>query len=351
MRLIDITSEAWRNVRAGTIRPFVAMGVTTCVALALALLEMTQVGELVRQAEEYRAAGASTYRVLADDGVDGRRCQALDGVDGVEWAGALRATDDPFAATAMPRSSIPVFEATPGLAAQLGTDVAGGVILDADTASQLGVRAGDSLAGTGVSLPIGGIYQYPDDGRDQRLSYAIVRTGQPAGRYDECWVQMWPPDLDTASWLLRSVVTADADPTQVQVGQLNSRLGQSLDARARFDARTGRFAWPVALLATALAMLAAARLRRLEISFARHLGLKRIEVATMLVIESLFPAGMLLSVVTAASAITAAVVGQWVVLPFGLRVACAAALGCLLGGFLAGVSASERRVQAYFKAR
>lgn len=352
MRVVDIAVEATRNVRGGAARSVLLVLVASLLTAALAMLDMTQVREVVRQAEQYRAAGASTYQVVTDGAVDGTRCHALASLTGVDAAGALRAGDS-FVPAATPRTALPVYEITPGLAAILAGEPTVGVLLESKTADGLGVGPGTVLVGRdGEDVPVVALYDYADDGRDRRPSFALMRSGTPSGRYAECWLSLWPPDMDLASRLLRTVVTPElAREGSARVVQHNPGLGPRLDAADRFPRRTGRYALPAALLLGAGVTVAGAWLRRLELSLGRHLGLRRIEVAALLVLETALVAPLVILVGAAVSATYAWASGSIEVWPFGLRLACAVPLGMVVGALLAGLGTAERRVLRQFKER
>lgn len=178
-----------------------------------------------------------------------------------------------------------------------------------------------SCGGVGRDLPVLGVYRYAD-GRDPRLSFAIVRVGPPTGTYDECWVSVWPANPDGATWLLRQSVAVSPDLGQVTIGQLNTRFGEDLRARDRFAHRTGRFALGGAAVAGGLLVVEAA-------------------MAGLAVLAAS------VAVVTAYAGWT----GAWEVRPFGLRVCAAGAFGMIAAAVLAGLSVSPRRVFAHVKNR
>jgi len=128
-------------------------------------------------------------------------------------------------------------------------------------------------------------------------------------------------------------------------------VGRTLDAGDRFGTRSGRFAWLAACAIGLVFAFGAARLRRLELAFALHLGMRRRDVVGLLCLELI-----LVLVPTVSLSLIGTVTwlqGQgWPHLwPFGLAVIAAGALGAVLGVIVAGVCVSQRRVMTYLKAR
>jgi hypothetical protein len=351
VRLGDLITEAWRNTRLGASRALLAVAVLGPVVLALAWLDMSQVAAVQREASTYRQAGAATYVITSDGQVDGARCDALARVAGVRAAGALRTAGAPFVPTATPANAIPQYDITPGLAHQLDPDYTTGVALDAATAQGLGITPGELLHGTGGNAAVVATYDYPADGRDQTLSYALTRSGPPTGTYDQCWLALWPPDPTTAGTLLTTTLTPGADLSQTRTGQLNPTLGASFDAPQRFATRTGRYAAPAALLFALAIVIGIARLRRLELAYARHLGLSRLHITALLTLETTIVALPTAAIGAAATNIYATTTHLDQLWPFGLRVLALAVLGAIAGAILAGTTTTQKRLFQYFKTR
>jgi hypothetical protein len=351
MRLGDLVVEAWRNVRVGASRALISGALLVPTVLGLAWLDMSQVASAEREAIAYRDAGAATF-VIADTGqIDGARCDGLGEQLGVQAAGALRSAEAAFVPLVTPRNAIPQYDITPGLARQLHPGYTTGLALDAATADALGIGPGQLLRGIDGDAAMMATYAYPDDGRDQKLAYALTRSGAASGRYDECWLALWPPDATAAGVLLTATLAPGADPNDVRVGQLNVRLGASFDAPARFTSRSGQSAPLVAFLLALGVTIGVARLRRLELALARHLGLGRLEVAALLAFEAAIvavPATLFGAAATAAYAASTRLDQVW---PFGLRVLALALLGVAAGSVVAGLTAREKRLFDYFKER
>ncbi len=351
VRTTDLVTEAWRNVRSGASRVWVLVLLVAPAVLGLAWLEMSQVATVERDALAYRASGASTYVLTSSGRVDGAKCEALARVASVRNSGALRATPGSFVPRATPRSPIPVFEVTPGLAEQLTPGYSTGTALDSTTAQMLGTGPGHVLRGQGGDAAILSIYPYADDGRDQTLAYAMVRSAPAFGRYDQCWLSEWPPDQGRASSLLQASLAPGADLSEVRVGQLNARLGSDFHGPEDFASRTSRFAGIAALVVGLVGTIGSARLRRLELAFAKHLGLQRLEMVSLLVFETAIGVAPTLVATSVVIGVYGAAAPFGDVAPFGVRVLALSALGELVGAVVAGSAVRDSRVYAYFKAR
>lgn len=357
MRWRAIAHEAWANVLTQASRPLLTSLFMVAAMAALALLDSTQVAAIAHDARQWRDTGGATYLITQDEGIDGVRCESLAGLATVRAAGALRFEPEGFTPLATPRTTIPVFTITPGLATQLAPSYHTGIALDSSTADGLGVQSSQLLTGTSGRIAVSAIFRVPDDGRDQRLSYALTRSGPAHGAYDQCWLAMWPPDPDQASLLLRTsllrAASADSDrssPLPI-ISRLNPTWGESFTLPLLFDERTGRSAVWAAVVIGVLVAVGLGWLRRLELSFARHLGMRRSDVALILTLEAL------LSVVPVmlGAAISAFALSLHMqppqVWPFAVRVFVAGAMAYVLGVALVGLTRSERRVFDHFKSR
>lgn len=353
MRPASVVSEAWRDLLTGTTRAATLALVLTLGVGALAVLDARAMVDVLRTAEEFRAAGAATWVLEDQDNVDGTRCDALDGVGGMR-AGALR-QGPPLRALAMPSSQLTTWEVSPGLlGAALGRDVAPdpGVWVSEDLATTLGLTAGSTLATTEGGTPVAGVYTWPDDGRARTLGYALVVPVAATGTFSQCWAATWPPDEDTAGLLYSA--TGSKVGAQATLGQLNSRLGAALDAPALLEARLTRWA-PAAAAALGLAVgWVGVRMRRLQVAAALHARVPRAHLTWQLVLEA---AAWVLVAVLVCAAVTgwAARVGNpdpssavWLT---SLRTVGAGGAAVLLGTLVGVVGTRERHLFRYFKDR
>lgn len=286
MKLLSIVSEAVRNIVSGTARvPLLALLLTLTAGLAAAA-DVATVHALQNQARAYITDGGATRMLVAEDSVDRRRCEALEGYRSVQAAGALRQAED-LPLDALAGAGFPLYEVTAGFARLLDVETAAdGVWVAEPLADSLGVEAGSTLATEGRDLKIAGVFEYPDDGRDARLGYAIVMPVEGGHVFDECWMRSWPQSTDDEG-VLRQSLTYDAGTgTEVSLTQLNRSMGSTFAGTAMFEARLTRWAPTVAGAAGMLIGFASVRARRLEYASALHAGQSRGAMTSTAVLEA-----------------------------------------------------------------
>jgi hypothetical protein len=318
----------------------------------LIVLEMSSVSRLDQAAKGYRQAGAAALVLDAPGLVDGRSCERLSALDGITAAGAIRPADSPLVPLATPQSSVPLYLTSPGFPAVLAAPNYGGILLEQNVARQFGVDDSSLLATALGPLAVTGTYSYPDDGRNPSLQYAALAPTAPSGRFDQCWIQVWPPDPAKRQLLYTALPAQAPADVPVSIAQLNPRLGANLTAGRDFQLRLSRWAAPTALLVGCAVTFGVGRLRRLEHALCRHLGASRADLALLLLLESLLCA---IAIIALDGAVIAAVSSQLTkadpTAPFGVRVLTLGLLGCVIGAAAGGLAASERQLFRWFKNR
>ena len=358
MRHAAIAREAWRNILSGTARTGLLAVVLIATAVGFQLADLLTVRGITERAAAFRAAGADILVYSSTGGIDPVRCSLLAEQPDVIAAGATRREPDRFAA-ALPASSIPTFAVTAGFPGVLLGDHAAqsaGVVLSRDLAETLDLTIGDTLRVLDGAAPVTGVYDYPQDGRTTGFGYALLTPTADTAPFDACWVREWPQS-ETTEMLLRGVTTTgtpEADAPTPELSQLNSTLGRRLDATALFTARTTRWAPLLALLAAAAVGFTAARLRRLEIASARHLGVSTTAQSLGAVLESAAWA-LPVALVGAVSAAWVAAGGQASDVASTLVLGALAPVATIIGGTVGAVVATatvrERQLLRYLKER
>ena len=350
MRWGAIVSEAWRNIASGAALagPLAALMGTLCaVVIGFAAADVRGIAE---RAAEFRGSGAAVLILQAPGAIDPGACEALGGTPGVR-AGALRRAPNDVAAAALPRSSIPTFEVTPGLVGML--DVAGagapGVLLSRAVADTVG--AGGLTAARGP-VTVGGVYEYPRDGRRADLEFAVLAPTTSGEPFDECWAATWPQQPDLETLVRTSLVPIES--TEVAVTQLNSTHGAVFDGAALFEQRPTR--WLPALLALAGGVTAylAARVRKLELASARHSGVTLADQWITVALESVawaVAAAVVAAPVICAFVARAAAVDRGSYLSLGVSSWALACAGGLVGATAAVLLGGERHLFDHAKAR
>ena len=355
MRIAELVSEAWRNILSGTTRlPLFAFLILGAIAVP-AILDTATILGIEQQARQYITSGAATKYIAVEKGVDSSSCDALHSYTKVTAAGALRAAPDATIA-GLPGATIQTYAVSSGFTRILGISSSReGIWLSKSFARSLGVTPGSTLTVNGTPTPIAGMFDYPEDGRDTRLTQAIViPTLDDDAPFDECWMSTWPIPKDPDA-LLRTALSADgALNSDVTIAQLNRSLGSELNAHALFTARLTQWAPAAAGIAAIAIGFASIRLRRLEYAAALHAGLSRLAmIAGVLVETSAWVAvGAATAVATAATVITILDPRSFPdLLSFIWVSGLAAAGGALLGALAAASSVRESALFRYFKER
>ncbi len=358
MRRAAVVREAWRNVLGGTARAGLLALVLAVVVVGLQLADLRTVRGITAQVDAFRAAGADVLVLSATGQVDGERCALLASQPNVVAAGALRKDVDQFAAT-LPSSSIPSFAVTPGFPGVLlpdGGPVATGVVLSRDLADALGLGPGDRLGLLGGDSTVAAVYDYPQDGRTAGYGYALLAPTTERAPFDACWVREWPRTPETEALLrgVRVAGTPDQDAPAPELTQLNSSLGQELDAAELFAGRATRW-FPLVAFGLAMALAAGAtRLRRLEIASARHLGVTATDQVLVLLCETVLWAGPVLLAGAVSAAVVVAGGHPDDVLPMlalGALAPVAGVLGAAAGVGAAALTIRESDLLRFFKER
>ena len=371
MRFTSITREAYRDTRSGTARAGTFGLVLALLLLALAAADLLAVRVITDAAERFRTSGASIVTLTAPDRIDGAACDALADIRGIRAPGAHRPPPPPpragragaapppldqgVVANALPSSTLPVFDVTPGLRDVLHASgqPSAGLILSDQAAASLAVREGDALATRQGPVPVAGAFAYPSDGRRPGFGYAALAPIPAGTTFDECWVDVWPTLPEIPALLRTTLLPEVADTQPPVIAQLNATLGASFDGAARMSERVTQFAPPVAAFVAAGLGFLAVRTRRMHLASALHAGVTRPALAAVVALE------LLTWVIPAALAATAAIVLIVATAPaeagsfaqLGLRVIVAGVAATPLGALLAFATIRERHLFRYFRTR
>ena len=201
-------------------------------------------------------------------------------------------TTDPLTLAALPDTTTPLYQITPGLAKLLDTKQdpnTTGLIASQQVAETLGTSTGGTIGlADGRTARVKGIYQYPDDGRTPGYAYALMEETPATGTFDACWAKTWPQTDRTRNALWSTLTpnaktTGDDAPT---LGQLNTTKGDGFDGQTLYRQRSTRILPACgALIALAIGYLLI-RGRRLEIASALHCGVPKPALATQIIIET-----------------------------------------------------------------
>jgi hypothetical protein len=367
MRMTEVWREAWRDVTSGA-----SWAATTAVVLAVLLggvvgLRAAAVADDVRSAAVFVASGAATTVQRAEGRIDGQVCDALSDSEGIVASGAFRRLDDGTVPAALPGSAIPTYEVTAGVRGLLG-DAAGdeaagsagvagaaGVIVSPTVQRTLGLAPGDRLVtADGPGAAVAGVYDYPDDGRDPDLEYAVLAPAVDDGTpFDACWATVWPQRDDTVSMLRRTVLPASGAEGEDRptAGQLNPTLGAVFAPAARQPVLVPFGA--AALVGLTIGGAAVAR-RRLAMASDRHVGVPRSAQVVGVVLQHLVWASVGAVVATSVAVVSVRGLDVDDALPIvreAIAIASLGLVGVLLGGALAAAAVRERALHRSFRSR
>lgn len=318
-------------------------------------LSAFDVMSIANEGMQYRESGADVLIIQSPGAIDPAACEALNGTPGVR-AGALRQAQHNLVASALPGSSVPTYESTPGLSAILlpSTGMRGsGVLVSSAVALTLG--SSDSLATTSGAVAVSGVYDYPADGRRSDLEFAVVSPTSSSAPFDECWAQTWPQSAELESLLRTTRIAGEsASSNDAVILQLNGSLGAVFDGEAVFQGRATRLLPLLAVVAGALIAFAAVRLRRLELASARHSGVALADQWLIVMGESAAWAAavLALSVPVTCAFLVRALPGDWsTYLQIGAGIPALAIAGGLAGATVAVLLSNERSLFRDFQRR
>ncbi len=320
------------------------------------LIEMLSTIGIVQHAQRFQESGASVVTIQSPGSIDGATCEALNKVDGVRAAGAIRPYQVPLSPETLPNSGLVAFETTPTLPKLLNADGQGpGIFLSEAAASSLGLVAGSQVTFKGDATTfVGGVFPWREGGgRRPGFGFSAVVPIDARSAFDECWLDIWPSN-DQAQDLLRLTLLRDdaVDPPKITL--LNSTLGASFDGAEQFRGRPSRWASIGVLVTAGTVGFAASWRRRLEVASDLHVGVLRADLLLKHLAEVVVSAGI--GVTLAFPVATLLVQGLPVSdrpAAFGLA-ACVAAVGAcamLLGAATALTLARESAFLHYFRNR
>lgn len=359
MRLRCICSEAHRNLSLGVTHALVFMLIMLVASLLLGGYDALNIIALQNQAVT-RVSTMADARDVMGGAVDGVACDELSRSDDVRESGALR-SDDSVIPTATPRQEVPVYEVSPGMVQLIAdsersssvTADATKVWVSSELADLFGIAPGSVVPTNKGTMTVGGVFDWPNDGRDTRFSFAfLVSTSASDGQFQECWAQQWPVDDQLDALLYTTVV---ADPSSQNVGVLGLNNGYSKwDAEGAYQSCTTRVVpWIGLGVGVACGAIAVMR-RRLEYAGALHAGQSRGSLLLGIALETLVWAGLAAlgsGLLLAGLCERLCPAGVATVAQQCVRVPVAMFAGAVVMALFVGVCIRESRLLKYFKNR
>lgn len=273
-RLMDVFTEAVRNIAASGTRAVMFGAAAALVVGALAYVELTTTADLLAFEDGFVTAGGNVVVATTDDGLDAARCAALASQRGVVSSVAV-ATGPLVEVDQAPGTLFNTASVTVGALDQfvLGSSLSSADTVDrwvvgASAAQELGVGEGMWLGvDGGESRQVGVIID--TEVRNPRMQRWIMTVVPAAGTADECWVEFAP---GARAGREEFVATIFADSADVVVAPW-IRLDQfSRNSVAELAARPQADGWLIAGLVLAGISWLATWFRRSQIGLYRAVG-------------------------------------------------------------------------------
>lgn len=356
MRFTEIFGEAFRNLRTGSGRAGVLTLVAVVASTALLVADVAVIGALQERAQIVRDHGGAIRVLISQNAVNPAACSSLGELEGVTESGAIWELA-PTRILALTSAEVPVFELSPGAARMLNlpTFRPGGIYISDALAERWHAQEGSRVETADGALPIEGVFGYSEsDGRDPRLTNAVVVVGQRAENASECWYSVWPPSRASDQFAHGAVVASGQAATVPQVVPLNPTVGQRFDFAGDFSSRITALSFSTVVILFAIVGFAGSSRRRLELAGNLHAGARRRDVVLGAVVEALAwstVAGVATFVLVRLSAkllLNETLVRYEVSIAASLGLAVGAAV---LGAVIPVVLVSEARLFAIFKSR
>lgn len=354
MKLRSILIEAGRNISTGTTRAGLFFFVVALLSSGLVSLDLGETRLLLADAQHYQQVGASTLILAAPGRVDGKACEALGRLAGVQGAGAMRPSSAPLVLAAMPGAPVPRFEVSSSFLNALrdSSSVHGvGVYISAEVARTTGRSGGEALPIDGGALAVLDTFEYPADGRRAGMGWSVLVPSASADPFDECWVRQWPESQKLRSLLLQVIAPAGVTASKEQplIFQLNTTQGVVFSGTERFGQRVLKYVPFVVLAVTAAAGAVSVRLRRLEFASNLHAGAQRRDLYLQVVLETAawaLPAALLVLVSTVLMVTSIDAADRTALLAQGSKSALALTVGSVAGAW---IIAAMIQVKHFFK--
>ncbi|BDR55159.1 hypothetical protein KIMH_12700 [Bombiscardovia apis] len=359
MRLSSICSEAWRNLTCGTAKLALMVVITAVLGLLMGGYEAATISTLQNQART-RVQAHADVKMLLGEHVDGVTCERLTQASGGPSSSGAFRKGPQITPLATPGMDLASFQITSGLLSILSTDPSvkvdpSGTWVSSDLARDFGLNVGSVLPTDHGDAHIAGIFDWPNDGRDTRLAYALVTpVAASDGSFQECWAQQWPlsPDLDALMKVAQPVGGADSKGAATTL--LNKGFDSHYDGLASYRARLTRWMPYLAVVVGIFMGVWSVIRRRLEYAGALHSGQDKGSQLLTVALETVI--WLLLGTAAAVGGLVALVyltapADQELIVLTALRSPVGLLAGTLIGALGAALSIRQSQLFRYFKNR
>lgn len=261
------------------------------IGVSAAGVEILQLKRLYDSAEKYVNAGASINVLAAAGRINPQACEALNQIDGIRAAGAIKETGTSITLTTLPSAPIPEAEITPHFPQLLHADTSDtpGVIIADQVYEYTLSEPGQYLHTTAGKIPVNGIYSYPDDGRLSGYGYMMLSLTRDGTHYDECWADIWPESPEKTALLYTALEPDGGNERQTpMLTQLNPTLGTSFQGIVTYEQRITRFLPAIVGIVVCGIGFVMIRIRRLDYASALHARVARHDVFLIIVIGTMY---------------------------------------------------------------
>ncbi|OZG48766.1 hypothetical protein [Bombiscardovia coagulans] len=310
MKVDSILSEAWRDISSGTNRTILWLLTFLFVAIGTLGLDLSTIFALQSQAKTWVTSGAAINLVQSEGKINPTSCMSLSrttisgahkqtstsqskipvGKGPISASGALQ-TGPSIILTAMPSSPLDSFNVTPSLASvlQLTASVESktGVWISSQLAQTLHVRPGDTLETDHGPMSIAAVFSWQQDGRDQRIAYAILNPSASQEPFDECWATIVPSNAKASELLTATAISTPGTLNPLQIKQINNSLGRTFNGWEQYQKRASKYITIVLPFAALLIGFISVRIRRIEIADDLHCGISRSNLWAINALEAL----------------------------------------------------------------
>ena len=281
-RTLELLREGLGNLGSNAFRSLALSAIAAAALGGLAFMELRQAGELTQFARDYQSGGA--YVAIASvpgGGLSGARCQALNGVDGVRAAGAMRGTGTVTFVSA-PGVLFQSADVTPGLLGVWAPGVPGpsgaGILAGSALATELGIRAG-LVARVDANGPTHFSAVYDFSRRNPQAARWALSPVPAAGAFDECWVEFSPGSYQGGKEMLAArFAEGSADPVVRPYRRSDEFTRNPAAEWASRPQQRGWIAVPIVLFGLGLV---SAWFRRSESALYLAMGTRRAQLAVM----------------------------------------------------------------------
>ena len=254
MRLHAIVREAYLNLITGANAVLSLVIVVAVLGTTLSCLDAASVGMMYRTIEQYSASGADIRTVVAKNRIDGVSCDQLSSRADTTASGAVLEAPS-VRLLAAPDVPLMVYNVSSGFSQMVLTHGDNSAMVMSDElAARLGLTIGSEVWTNAGSARLSGTYDWPEDGRDSRLQYAVLAVVPSSiTHFDECWAKMEPGHGQAYySELLTTAVFAQSNADVAQYGQVNNLLGKDISPSRLINSRITRPAPIIALVVASL---------------------------------------------------------------------------------------------------